>query len=239
MRSLAVHEVDGFVGQEAVADVAFRQFYSRNARIVLDTHLVVVLVTFLQPAQDGYCREFIWLVYHHRLEPTLERFVLLEVLLILVQRRCTDAAEFATGQCRLQDVGCIHCALASSSTHKSVDLVDKEDYPSVGVGHFLDDTLEPLLEFALIFGAGNECSHVERVELLVLKVLGHVATHYSLRQAFNDCRLTRARLAYQYRIVLGAPGEDLQHAAYLVVTPDDRVKFALARLLHEVLGKLR
>ena len=43
-----VHEVDGLVGQESVGDVSFRQFHGSYAGVVLDTHLVVVFVSFLQ-----------------------------------------------------------------------------------------------------------------------------------------------------------------------------------------------
>ena len=191
-----VHKVDGLVGQETVADVAFGQFHGCNAGVVLNTHLVVVLVTLLQSTQNGYCREFVRFVHHYSLEASFERLVLLEVLLILVKRRGTNASEFATSKRRLQDVGCIHRTLASSGTHKSVYFVDEEYYTPVGIGDFLDDALETLLELALVLGSGNECSHVERVELLVLQVLRHVATHYTFCQTFNDCCLTRTRFTY-------------------------------------------
>ena len=43
-----VHEVDGLVGQETLGDITLRKLDGSNAGIVLDTHLMVVLVAFLQ-----------------------------------------------------------------------------------------------------------------------------------------------------------------------------------------------
>ena len=42
-----VHKVDCLVGEEAVGDVTLGEFHCGNARIVLYSHLVVVLVAFL------------------------------------------------------------------------------------------------------------------------------------------------------------------------------------------------
>ena len=49
--SSLVHKVDGLVGEEAVADVALREFHGSYTGIVLNTHLVVVLIAFLQSTQ--------------------------------------------------------------------------------------------------------------------------------------------------------------------------------------------
>ena len=56
-----------------------------------------------------------------------EGLVLLEVLLILVERRRTDGTQFATCQGRLEDVGGVHGALATTGSHERVDLVDEEE----------------------------------------------------------------------------------------------------------------
>ena len=47
-----IHQVDGLVGQETLGDVALRELHGGDAGIVLDTHLVMVLVAFLQSAKD-------------------------------------------------------------------------------------------------------------------------------------------------------------------------------------------
>ena len=72
----------------------------------------------------------------------------------------------------------------------------------------------------------------------VLQVLGHVAPHDALRQSLHDGGLTRTGFTYQDRIVLGAAGEYLQHAAYLLVTSYHGVQLPLACVLHQVPGVL-
>ena len=200
-----VHQVNGLVGQEAVADVAFRQLHSGYAGVVLYTHLVVVLIALLQTAQDADGTQLVGLVHHHRLETTLQRLVLLKVFLVFVERGGADGTELAAGQGRFQNVGGIHGALAGTGSHQRVYLIDEEDDAAVGLHHLIDDALEPLFKLAFVLGAGNELAHVERIDLLVAQVLGHVAAYDSLRQAFHDGGLAGARLADEHGVVLGSP----------------------------------
>ena len=83
-RGRLVHQVDGFVGQKTVGDVAFRQLYGGNTSIVLYAHLVMVLITLLNTAQNGDGAKLIGFVYHHRLKAAFQCFVFFKVLLILV-----------------------------------------------------------------------------------------------------------------------------------------------------------
>ena len=119
-----------------------------------------------------------------------------------------------------------------------MDLVDEEDDVAFGLRHLLDHRFQALLKLALVFGTRHECAHIEGVELLVLQVLGHVATHDTLGQSFDDSRLARTRLTNEDRVVLRTAGEDLQDAAYLFVTADHWVEFSCPRPLHEVGGIL-
>ena len=81
-----------------------REFYRRNEGVVLDAHLMVVLVPFLESSHDrNRCCRRRFIDYDH-LEPSLQRLVGLEVLLIFIQGRRTDGAEFTAGQGRLEDV---------------------------------------------------------------------------------------------------------------------------------------
>ena len=231
-----VHQVDGLVGQETVGDVTVRELHGGNDGIILDAHLVVVLVAFLQSAQDGDAAQRVRFVDHDGLEPSLERLVFLEILLVFVERGGTDAPQFAAGQGRLQDVGGVHGAFALSGAHQRVDFVDEEDDLPVALRHLVDDGLQPFLELAFVFGSGDEGAHVQRIELFVLQVLRHVAPQDAVGQTLDDGRLTRTRFTYQYRIVLRASAQDLQHAADFLVAPDDRVELSAARGLDEVGG---
>ena len=94
--SSLVDEVNGLVGQETVADITLAQLHSCDDGIVLDTHLMVVLVTLLQTTQDGDCALLVGFVDHYNLETTLQCLVFLKVLLILVEGGGADAAQVAT-----------------------------------------------------------------------------------------------------------------------------------------------
>ncbi|AGL25854.1 hypothetical protein J113_02725 [Mycobacterium tuberculosis CAS/NITR204] len=111
----------------------------------------------------------------------------------------------------------------------------------------VEDGLEPFLEFAAVFGAGDHRAEIERDDGLVAQALRHVAGHDALRQALHDRGLADAGLTDQHRVVLGATGQHLHHAADLVVAADDRVEFAFAGaggqvggvLLQRLIGRLR
>ena len=200
---------------------------------------MVVFVAFLQTTQDGDGRKLVRLIDHHGLETSLQGLVLLEVLLIFIERRGTDGTQFATGQRRLQDVGGIHGTLATAGTYQRVNLVDEEDDLAFGLRHFLHDALQSLLKLTLVFCTGQQRTHVEREELLVLQVLWHVAAHDALGQTFHDGGLTRARFTYQDRVVLRTARQNLQHASYLVVTAYHRIELALTGIVDEILGIFR
>jgi hypothetical protein len=74
-----IGEVDGLVTQEAIGDVPVREHRRRHERGVLDAHAVMDLVALLEPAEDRVILHR-RLVHHDRLEPALERRVLLDVL---------------------------------------------------------------------------------------------------------------------------------------------------------------
>ena len=201
--SRLIHKVYGLVGQETVRDITLRQRYGRNAGIILNTNPVVVLILLLQSPEDGDCRQFVRLIDHHYLETTLKGLVLLEILLIFVQRRSTNGTQLTTCEGRLQEVCGIHRAFSTASTHEGVNLVDKEDYLTLRLDDGIDDTLQTLLELTLVLGTSHEGTHIEGVYLLFLKVLRHVTTHDTLCQTFGNGCLTSTRLTYQNRVVLG------------------------------------
>ena len=58
----------------------------------------------------------------------------------------------------------------------------------------------------------------------------------ALGQPLDDGGLAHARLADEHRIVLGAAGQHLHHAANLLVAADDRIELAVAREVGEVAG---
>ena len=74
--------------------------------------------------------------------------------------------------------------------------------------------------------------------MLVLQVLGHIATDNTTCKAFDDGGLTRTGFANQDRIVLGTTTQDLEQTTNLVITANDGVELTLAGKVDEVLGIL-
>ena len=198
-----IHEVDGLVGEETLRDVAVGELHGRYDGIVLDTHAVVLLVAFLQASQDADAGQRVGFIDHDALETAFQGLVLLEVLLVLVQRGGTDAAQFAPGQGRLQYVGGIHGPLTLSGTHQRVYLVDEEDNLPVTLRDVLDDTLQTFLKLTLVLGTGYQGTHVQGVEQLALQVLGHVAPQDAVCQTLHDGCLSRTGFTDEDGVVLG------------------------------------
>ena len=117
-----------------------------------------------------------------------------------------------------------------------MDLVDEENDIPLRLHDFLHDLFESLFKLALILRTGNQCAHIEAVELFVLQVFGHVAAQNTMGQTLHDGSLAGARLTDEHGIVLGASGQNLQDTANLLVTTDHGVEFALAGLVHKIAG---
>ena len=228
-----VDQVDRLVREMTVGDVADRQVRGCLDRVVGDPDLVVLLVALPDPDQDldGLLER--GLLNHDRLEPPLERRVLLDVLAVLVERGRPDALQLAARQRRLQDVGGVDRALGRACTHERVQLVDEQDRV-VGVAELLDDLLEPLLELAAVLGAGDEGADVQGQDPLVEQDVRDVARDDAVRQALGDGRLAHARLADQRRVVLRLPAEDLDDPLDLLLAADHRVELVGAGRLREV-----
>jgi hypothetical protein len=222
-----VDEIDRLVGQEPIGHVPVAERRRSHERGVLDPDPVMDLVPLLEAAQDRNRVLHGRLGHHYRLEPPLERGVLLDALAVLVQRRRADAPQLAACQGRLEQVRRVHGALGCSGTHDRVKLVDEEDDLSLRRLDLLQNGLEPVLELAPELGSGHERPHVERAEPLVLQRLGHVSPDDALGDPFHDGGLADARLPDEHGVVLGSPRQDLHHAADLLVSPDDRIGLAL------------
>ncbi len=223
-RGRLVDQVDRLVGQEAVGDVALREGRRGDDRRVGDADAVVLLVAPLEPAQDRDRVVDVGLADQHRLEAPLQRRVLLDVLAVLVERGRADRAQLAAGQHRLQQVGGVDRAFGGTGADDRVQLVEEEDDLALRLLHLGQHRFQPLLELAAVFGAGQQRADVERDHAAVAQALGHVAVDDPLRQALDDRGLADTGIADQHRVVLGPPGEHLDHAADLLVAADHRVE---------------
>ena len=232
-----VDEVDGLVGQVAVADVAVGQVGRGHDGLVGDGDPVVRLVLVAHALEDLDGVGERGLLHLHRLEAALEGGVLLEVLAVLVERGGADGLQLAAGEHRLEDAGRVDGAFGGAGTDERVDLVDEQDDVAAGLD-LLEHLLQALLEVAAVAAAGDECAEVERVQLLVAQRVGHVVADDLLGEAFDDGGLADAGLADEHRVVLGAPAEDLHDPLHLAAATDDRVELLLASELGEVAAEL-
>ncbi len=232
-----VDEVDGLVGQEAVADVAVGQVGRGFQGLVGDAHPMVRLVALAQTLEDLAGLLDARLFHQDLLEAALESRVLLQVLAVFVERGGADGLQLAPGQSRLEDGGRVDGAFSRAGAHEVVDLVDEQD-DVAALGDLFHDLLEALLELAAVLGAGDQGAQVERVDLLVLEDAGHVVLGDALGQALDDGGLAHARLAHEHRVVLGAASEDLHDPLDLGLAADDRVELVLLRVLRQVAAEL-
>ena len=111
----------------------------------------MLLVFFLQAAQDRDRVLDRRLVDHHRLEPAGKRRVLFHMLAVFVERGCADAVQLTAGKRRLQQVGGIHRPIRLAGADQRVHFVDEQDDLAGFRLHLVEHGLQPLLEFAAEF----------------------------------------------------------------------------------------
>src|SRR4029079_8717364 len=215
-----VDQVDRLVRQLALRDVTAAEPRGGDQRRVANADAVMDLVLLLEPAQDRDRVIERRLLDHHRLEPALERLVLLDVLAVLVERGRADAAQLAARQRRLQEVRGIRGTFGCARADERVQLVYQHDHLALGARDFLEHSLEALLELAAILRAGDQRTEIEREQLLVAQGLRHIAAPDALRDALDPRGLADARLADEHGVMLRAARQDLDRAADLVVAAD-------------------
>ena len=157
-----IDKIDGLVGQKAIGDVAVRKRCGGDERAIGDAHAVMQLVLLFDAAQD---RDRILdrrLADEDRLEAPRKRRVFFDVLPVFIERRRADAMQLPARQRRLQQVAGIHRAFGLSGADDRVQFVDeKNDVALLGLD-FRQHGFQTLLEFAAVFGAGNQRAHIER-----------------------------------------------------------------------------
>ena len=229
-----VHQIDGFVGEEAVGDVAIRENRGGHQGGILDAHPMVDFVAFAQPAQDGNGVLHRGLIHQDGLEAALEGGVFLDMPAVFVQRGGSDAMQLAARQHGFEEIAGVHGAFGLARAHHGVQLIDEEDDFAVGGLHLFQHGFETLLEFAAKFRAGDQGAHVERDHATFFQALGHVAADDALRKSLHDGRLADSRLADQNGIVLGAARQHLDYPADLFIAADHRIELAFFGLLGEI-----
>ena len=174
----------------------------------------------------------------HHLEAAGQSGIFLEVLLVLRPGRGGDGAQLAARQRRLEQVGGIVLSGLSAGADHGVRFVDEQNDRSGRRFHFLDQSLQPVFEFALHAGAGLQQSQIERANGYVLQSRRNVALGDAQRESLDHGRLSDARFAGEDGVVLPAPRQDVDDLADFEIAAQNRVDLALAGILGQVDGVL-
>ncbi len=119
-----------------------------------------------------------------------------------------------------------------------MELVDEQDHLPLGPFDLLEHRFDPLLELAPELRTGEQVAEVEGDDPPFLEGFRDVLRHDPLGEALDDRGLPDAGLPDEDGVVLRPAGEDLDHAADLVVAADHRVELPLAGERREVLAVL-
>src|ERR1019366_3037624 len=231
-----VDQVNRFVRQKAVGDVAVRERGRRDDGRIFDAHAVMHFILLLQTAKDGDSVFHVGFADENDLEAALEGSVFFDVLAVFVERGGANGAQFSAGERGLQHVGSVDGAFGSSGADQRVQLIDEENDLALGVFDFLEDGFEAVFELAAIFCAGQHGPEIERDYALVLQAVVRVAGNDALSEAFDDGGLADSGLANEHRVVFGAARKDLDDAADFFIASNDGIELAAARLLGEIAG---
>ena len=147
-----VHQVDGFVRQVPVGQVALRQGHGGVNGLIGDDQPVIGLVPRTQCGQDGFGHGWSGRFQLHRLEATFQGGVLADEFPVFLLGGGAQHLNLPTAQRRFQDVGCINGAFSAAGADDGVQFVQKEDDAAHPLD-FLQNALHPILELAPILGA--------------------------------------------------------------------------------------
>ena len=150
-----IDEVDRLVWQESIADVAIGQYRRSDQGAVLNADAVVDLVALLEPAQDRDRVLDRRRLDQHRLKAAFESGIFLNVLSVLVERRCSYAVQLTSGQHRLEQIAGIGRALGAPRADDVVHLVDEQQDAAVTLLDLVEHCLQPLFEFAPVLRSGE------------------------------------------------------------------------------------
>ena len=92
-----IHQVDGLIRQETVGNIPVGQGGSAHQGRVCYLHPMEHLIALLKPPQYGDGILHRGFIHHHRLEPSLQRRVLLYILAVLIKGGGADTVEFSPG----------------------------------------------------------------------------------------------------------------------------------------------
>ena len=199
-------------------------------------HAVVRLVGRLEALQHAEGILHRRLVHLHHLEAAGEGPVPIERSLQILEGGGADAAQFAGGEGRLEQIRCIHGpAAGGSGSDQCVHLIHEEDGPGQ-VRQRLEHGLEPLLEVAAIAASRKQRAQVQGEDPRGLERLRNIPFMDAPGQALHDGGLAHAGLAHQQGVVLATAAEHLGHAGDLGLAAHQGIEPTRGGPSHQVRG---
>ena len=117
-----------------------------------------------------------------------------------------------------------------------MQLVDKQDGFALGLADLLQYRLQPFLEFAPVLGAGNQRTHIQAENPVILQRAGHISPDDPQGKPLRNGGFAYAGLTDQHRVVLGLPGKNPDDVPDLIVPADHRVQLVVPCQLHQILA---
>ena len=194
---------------------------------------MIYFIAVLDATQDGNGILHGRLIYHYRLKPTLQGLILFDIFPIFIHGGGTDAVQLTSRQHGFQHISGIQRALGLAGAHNGVQLVDKENDLPIGLLHGIQHCLQTFLKFTSVLGTGNEGTHIQGEDLLILQRIRHIALYDPLSQTLNCRRLADTRITDQHRIILGLPGQDPDDVTDLCVPANDRIQLLIPCPLYQ------
>ena len=233
VRAGLVDKVDGLIRQKAVGYIPLRHGNGHLAHLVGYDDLMIILVIVLDALYDLHGIGNGGFVHRDRLEAALQRGVLFYMLAVLGKGGGADDLNLAPGKGGLEDIGGVHAALGVPGAHDVVDLVDNKDNVAL-LAYLVNKPLHAAFKLAAELSAGHQRGEVEKIDLLILQLIGHLTFNDALGQPFGNGGFAHARLADKAGVIFLAAVEYLYHPLQLLLPAYHGVQLAVSCPLVEV-----
>ena len=189
-------------------------------------HTVIGFVVLCNAVQ--HLNGFVYgrLIDRYRLETAFQCRILFDIFAVFFKGGGTNNLYFPTGECRLQDICCIHGTLRISGTYQIVHLIDKQNDVAFLL-HLCQQALDTAFKLSAELGTGNQRSQIQQVYLLIFQMHGNVSGVDPQSNSLGNCRFADTGFTDQTGIVLGAAGENLNHPCNFLIPSNDCVQLAL------------
>ena len=231
-----VHDVDGFIGQEATREVAVAEFDGLFEGGVGVAGFVMGLVFDAETFEDEDGFADAGSFDFDLLEAAFEGGILFDVLAELIESRGADALHFSAAEGGFENIAGIHGAFGTSCADDGVEFVDEKD-DVFGAADLVHDGFDALFELAAVFGSCDHEGEIEGDDLFVAEEFGDISAGDFLGEAFDDGGLADAGFSDEDGVIFCAAAEDLDDAFDFVGATDHGIDFALLGEFGEIATK--